>query len=316
MILVAGGTGRLGREVVAGLSSRGLQIRVLTRNLEHARREIPGVELVRGDARRPASLPPALEGVDIVISLITGFGPRGGGTGPVDYQANINLIKASEAAGCRRFVLVSMRGASPDHPMELIRMKYRAEEAVRASRLEWVIIRPTVFLELWAGLVGDPILKSGKATVFGGGANPVNFVSVKDLASFVEMAVVDERLTRVVLEVGGPENLTFKELIEKVERITGRRAKVRYVPLRLMRVARRLLKPVRPDVAGMIEAGIVMDTVDMSFDTRRLQERFPEIQLTGSESAVSRVLFPASAGGAGTSWGGSHPSRSPVTRRL
>src|SRR5436853_7082588 len=123
----------------------------------------------------------ALQGVDAVVSAMTGFGPGGDGPRAVDHAANVTLIREAEAAGVRKFVLVSMCGAAADHPMELIRMKHRAEQALRTSNLDWTIVRPNVFMELWVGIVGDPIAKSGKAVVFGRGDNPINFNSAADV---------------------------------------------------------------------------------------------------------------------------------------
>ena len=291
MILVAGGTGRLGTELVPLLTARSISVRVLTREPPRAS-QIPGesLEIVEGDVRNPPSLEAAVKGVDAVVSAITGFGPGAPGPAAVDHEGNLNLIRASEASGVRRFVLLSVQGAAADHPMELMRAKHRAEEALRASRLDWTIVRPTAFMELWAGLVGDPIVNAGKATVFGGGDKPINFNSVRDVARFVEVALVDPGLSKTVLEVGGPENLTFNQLVGQIELVAGRKAAVKHIPIVLMRLSRLLLRPFRPDIAGMIEAGIAFDTVDMSFDATQLQRRFPQLKLTPMREVVD-MLF-------------------------
>src|SRR6266446_4975804 len=210
MILLTGGTGHLGTELLPLLAARGIPVRVLTRDIERARRRLgPIPELVQADARYAGSLRSVFDDVDIVISAMTGFGPGGDGPRAIDYEANASLIRAAEAAGVRRFVLISMCGAAADHPMELMRMKHRAEQALRTSGLDWTIVRPNVFMELWVGIVGDPIAKAGKAVVFGRGDNPINFNSAADVARVVELALFDPRLSRTVMEVGGPENVTL-----------------------------------------------------------------------------------------------------------
>ena len=206
MILVAGGTGNLGLELVSHLAGQRTAVRVLTRDVGRARQRLgDGPEFVVGDVRSPQTLAAAMDGVDSVVSAMTGFGPGGPGPKPVDYQGNVNLIAAAESAGVRRFVMVSMCGAAADHPMELARMKFRAEAALRASRLEWVIVRPNAFMELWAQIVAVPIIKDGKATVFGRGDNPINFNSVNDVARFVErshrMATWSRELSGVYCDV-------------------------------------------------------------------------------------------------------------------
>src|SRR5438045_2480103 len=114
-----------------------------------------------------------------------------------------------------------------------------AEESLRSSNLEWTIIRPTVFMELWAGIVGDSLIKSGAATIFGRGENPINFVSVQDVARFVDLAMADRRLAGRTLEIGGPQNLTLNEVVEVVEVVAanyGRPPKARHIPLTALRV--------------------------------------------------------------------------------
>lgn len=278
MIVVAGGTGHLGVRLVPQLTDHGHQVRVLTRDPDKARSVLgPGCELTLADVRDPLSLEAPLRDADAVVAAMTGFGPGGPGPRAIDYQGSLNLICAAEAAGVDRFVLLSMHGAAEGHPMELLRMKHGAEAALRRSHLEWTIVRPTVFMELWAGIVGDPILRSGKTIVFGRGDNPVNFVSVTDVARIVELALVEPSLSRQAIDVGGPENLTINQLVAQVESVAGRRAAVRHIPVPLMRVARRLLGPVRPDLAGMVQAGIVTDTTDMRLDVAPLWQRFSQV---------------------------------------
>ncbi len=289
MILVAGGTGNLGIELVPHLAARGIPIRVLTRDPDRGRQRLgESPQLAQGDARNPATLAAALDGIEAVVSAMTGFGPGAPGPRAVDYEGNLNLIRAAEAAGVQRFVLVSMDGAAADHPMELARMKYRAEEALRASRLEWVIVRPNAFMELWAEIAGGPIIKEGKATVFGRGDNPINFNSAKDVARFIELALFDPGLSRTILAVGGPENLTFNQLVAQIERAAGRKAVVKHVPLPVMRLLSLVMRPFKPDLAGLIEGGIAFDTLDMTFDASDLRRRFPQVELTCLADVLSR----------------------------
>ncbi len=97
MILVAGGTGRLGSLVVIDLADRGEAVRVLTRNparAVHLARK--GIDVVRGDVRNTASLTEAFRGVSVVVSAIQGFTGKGKVTPEsVDHRGNVSLIDAS-----------------------------------------------------------------------------------------------------------------------------------------------------------------------------------------------------------------------------
>jgi NADH dehydrogenase len=297
MILVAGGTGHLGTELIHNLVERSIPVRVLTRDPDRARQRLgESPQFARGDARKPETLRDALQEVDAVVSAITGFGPTGAGPKAVDYEGNLNLITAAQSAGVKRFVLVSMHGAAANHPMELARMKFRAEDAVRASPLDWVIVRPNAFMELWAEIVGEPIVKQGKATVFGRGDNPINFNSAKDVARFVDLALFDSRLSRTVLDIGGPDNLTFNQLVSQIERAAARKSAVRHIPLPMMRLSSLVMRPFRPGLAGMIQGAIAFETVDMAFDATELRRRFPQVELTRMADVLDRkfaVLLPS-----------------------
>lgn len=252
MILVAGGTGRLGSLVVAQLAGRGLGVRVLTRDPARAA-HLRGVaaEIVTGDVRDRASLDAAMPGVTTVVSAVQGFaGPGRGTPASVDDHGNVSLIDAASAVGAD-VVLMSVVGASAGHPMELFRAKYHAEEYLRASSRPWTIVRATAFVELWADIVA-------KGIVFGRGDNPINFVSVGDVAAVVVQATADPGLRSQVLEVGGPEDLTFNQLTGIVRETRNKPKTVRHVP-------RWVLQALSP-VSRQPRAALVMDRIDMAFD--------------------------------------------------
>jgi len=225
MILVAGGTGRLGRLVVKQLVDEGRSVRVLTRNPSTATDLVDsGVELITGDVRDPSSLGAALSGVSTIVSAVQGLAGSGGVTPEsVDRDGNRNLIdSAASAAPPVHVVLVSIVGASPDHPMELYRVKWAAEEHLRASGLAWTIVRANAFVDMWIELLRQSAGKSGRPQVFGRGDNPINFVWVQDVANAVVRAAADPELRGRVIEVGGPGNLTLNELARLVQQVNRR----------------------------------------------------------------------------------------------
>lgn len=289
-ILIAGGSGMLGTQVVRLLTARGLPVRILTRDPERAR-HLAGdhVEIVAGDVRDRDAAARAAVGAQTVISAIHGFSGTGGGSPrTVDGAGNDNMIQAAKAGGAAHFILVSVQGAAPDHPMELFRMKYQAEQALRASGLAWTIIRPTAYMETWAKLIGEPLIKTGKTRLFGRGNNPINFVSLHDVARFAELAVVDPGLRGVVVEVGGPENLSMAQVAQTFVRETGKVGNVSHVPLPMMRAMAVLMRPVKPTIARQIQAGVVMDTRDMTFDASETARRYPSVVQTSMAEMVRR----------------------------
>ena len=303
MILVAGGTGTLGRSLIPILAGHGEPIRVLTRGRRPSPQlALPGIETAIGDVQDPETLQRAMAGVRTVVSAINGFGGDGAlGVKAIDRDGNVNLIEAAEAAGIAHFVLVSIQQAAADHPMELFRMKAAAEQRLRASRLSWTMVRPTAYQETWLEIVGRPLVTTGSTRVFGRGQNPINFVSAGDVARIVDLAVTDPALRGTSVDVPGPENLTFDEFVDTLKLTTGATGTVNHVPLPMMRLMSLILRPIKPVLAGQIAAAVVMDTRDMTADSTERQRRFPQVPSTPLREVAARQLQPITEASAGRS---------------
>ena len=211
MILIAGGTGRLGGLVVEELLARGERVRVLTRCAARADRlRAAGAEVAVGDVRDPASLLPAADGAQVVVSAVHGFAGTGRVTpANVDRDGNAHLVAAAQREGAE-MVLMSVIGADRQHPLQLFQMKAEAEEVLRDSGLHWTIIRASAFQELWQDL-----LRKGpgrRPLIVGRGASPVEFVSVATVAGVVVEAALDPATRGQVLEVGGQSTFTLNQL--------------------------------------------------------------------------------------------------------
>lgn len=216
MILVAGGTGRLGRELVTRLRRDGHEVRVLSRS---------GREGVRCDLRQiPES---ALQDVDVVVSAVTGFPDQD--PAKVDRDGNIVLIDAASRAGAD-VVLMSVHGAAPESPMELVRCKYEAEQHLRNSDVAWTIVRPDVFRETWNEILEQTAGRSHRPLVFGRGDNPFAWVTVDAVVDVVCAACTDPRLRGHVIPVLGPERLTLEQLARRLMASHGWPGEPRHVP--------------------------------------------------------------------------------------
>jgi NADH dehydrogenase len=234
VILVAGGTGRLGTELVSRLVGRGEPVRVLTRDTRRAA-HLSGVEVVVGDVRRPEDMVSAVHGVDAVVSAVHGFAGRGVSPASVDRDGNFCLIDAAAAVGAH-VVLVSALGVSSAHPIELFRMKAAAEERLRAADLPWTIVRAGAFLELHRDLMRRTAGRSGRPLVFGRGDNPVEFASVPDVAAAVDRALSDPSCRGTLIQVAATI-LTFNQLAAGMEPDLGPGARrPRHVPRPVLRV--------------------------------------------------------------------------------
>ena len=290
MVLIAGGTGRLGTRVVELLVERGMKVRVLTRDRSRAKHLPEASEIVGGDVRDTRTLQAALEGVTTVVSAIQGFDDSRSSPEATDRDGNRNLINASREAGVGHFILVSGVKSTPDHPMSLGRAKYAAEQSLVNSGLPWTIVRGTAFMEFWAKLVGQPLLDTGRTQVFGRGDNPINFVSVNDVAVAVEKAVLDPSLRGMGIDVGGPENLTMNQVVEIFERVSGKDGNVSHVPLPAMKIMAVLMRPINPALARKIQAGIVMDTdTVVAWEPSANRELYPWLPQTPLADVIQKT---------------------------
>jgi uncharacterized protein YbjT (DUF2867 family) len=258
VIVVAGGTGRLGRLVVRGLAARGEQVRVLTRDPARATGLAgPRVEVLVADVGDAHRMIDVCAEARVVVSAVQGLaGPGRMSPAAVDLEGNRHLIDAAEAAGAD-VVLTSILDAGPEHPVPLFRMKAAAEASLRASRVSWTIVRPAAFSELHAEVLRDTAKRLGRPLVLGRGENPVNFVAVDDVAEVVLKAIVDPTMRGQVVEVAGPDNLTFNELAALAVPDSG---SPRHVPRALLRLASIL--PGQP--GRLVGVALAMDTLAMA----------------------------------------------------
>ena len=261
MILVAGGTGLLGTEILRELRTAGLPTRVLTR--EPARAEdaaAAGSQVVRGDVRDPASLQRALQGVDTVVSAMHGLlGPRGVSPTSVDRDGNIALVEAARSVGAD-LVMVSMVGVAPDSPYELFRAAYAGEEHLRRSGLSWTVVRAPAFLETWLGILRGTAARSGRPTVLGRGDNPVGFASVADVANRVAGALTDPGSRGTVIEIEATRTCTMNHLATQVAAEAGAGKAPRHVPRPALRALGAVGGLVSPQVGRLDRTALVMDT--------------------------------------------------------
>lgn len=246
MILVVGATGSLGGRIARGLLEQGKTVRVLLRHnpisaamAEQGLANTPqslidaGAEPVWGDLKDRASLDAAVAGVDAVITTANAV-KRGGddSLAAVDLQGTLNLIAAAQQAGVKRFLYTSVQGASPEHPVPLYQFKAAGERALMESSMTYTIVQPSVFMEIWIGMiVGIPLMARQTITLIGQGDHAHNFISEQDVADYM-LAMIDHPLAydqAVIL--GGPASYTWTEIVQRVSERMGTELPLKYAPM-------------------------------------------------------------------------------------
>ncbi|HEX6273607.1 MAG TPA: NAD(P)H-binding protein [Polyangiaceae bacterium] len=211
-ILLAGGTGTVGREVVKGLSARGFAPRVLSRDPEKARHLFgASIDVVPGDLVHPASLADPLRGVEVAY-VATTPGPE------LDVQES-NFFEAARAAGVRRVVKLSAYGV--EEATDRIHGCHAASERrLKSSGLGYVILEPVMFMSnlLWEAAT----IKNGTlASTFADGR--MSFVDPRDVAELAVLALTSPEQGDAVWAFGGPEALSYDDVAGTFSRVLGRR---------------------------------------------------------------------------------------------
>ena len=134
---------------------------------------------------------------------------------------------------------------------------------------------------------------------------PINFVSAHDVAAVVDLAVHDRSLRGQLLEVAGPENLTFTQIAERLITASGKPGRTRHIPLPMLRAMSVLARPVSPVLARQAQAAVVMNTSDMTVDVAAIRSRFPISPATTLDDVVTRqpLEVPGARGDAPSSRG-------------
>jgi NADH dehydrogenase len=243
-VLVTGGTGFVGTHVCRALIARGFLPRLLVRAGSEGR--IPedvrnACRVTPGDAADREAVEYAAQGTSAIVHLlgiIREFPERGITYERLHVAATRNVVDAARRWEIPRYVHMSALGARPGGPTGYFDSKGRAEEYVRMSGLSWTILRPSVIFgpgdqflnELAAILRKAPIVP-----VPGDGSYRLQPVFIGDVAKGFTDALLRPDTEGRVFEVGGPERLSYGELLDKVAASAGRRARKVHVPLSVLR---------------------------------------------------------------------------------
>jgi uncharacterized protein YbjT (DUF2867 family) len=291
--LVVGATGQVGAAVVAELSSRGTPVRAFVRPDADTSflRDLPHVELAVGDLLEPTTVRAAVEGCQHVIATANGVLPRKRRDhGRVERVGYPTLIAAAREGGVERFVYLSQpMPEGEDLPMQ--RDKRAVERALRASGMEFTILRPGAFMESWLAFAGSDLPTRGEPTatvhrdfwflrafrrathrtidrhgimmVNGGPDRKLSFISVQDVARLLIAATTHDLGRDADLLVGGPEALCWREVADLYAQVLGREVTVRTTPVAPLKVMSKLLAPFSPAASNLLALNVTAAAADM-----------------------------------------------------
>ena len=287
LVTVFGGSGFVGRHTVAELAKRGYRVRAAVRRPDLAGHLQPmgtvgQIHAVQANLRFPDSVKRAVEGADAVVNAVGILAPTGAQTfDAIQAQGAGHIAQAAADNRVRRVVHVSAIGADAKSPSAYGRSKAAGEQAMFAAFPQTIVIRPSIvfgpedeFFNRFAAMARfSPFLPA-----IGGGATKFQPVYVGDLATAIANAVDGRGRGGTIYEAGGPEVLTFRQLLERTLKYTARHRAFLPMPFWLAKLQAIMtsplpnaLRPVTLDQVRLLETDNVVSAAAVS-EQRTLAE--------------------------------------------
>jgi len=220
-ILVVGSTGFLGMEICRQLTASGHQVKGLTRSTSDPSRvqslHQMGVETIVGDIRDRDSLTGAMNGVGSVISTASSTLSHGAGDSieSVDRDGQLNVVDAASAAGVEKFVYISFNESPESFPLQ--DAKRAVENKLKQSGMDYTILQPTYFMDIWLSPAVGFDFPNHKATIYGEGKNKISFIAIRDVAAFAAASLNNPVASNATIELGGPQAVSPLEVVKIFE---------------------------------------------------------------------------------------------------
>lgn len=271
MNLVIGASGMVGTEICRLLAAAGKPVKALVRATSDpakvAKLKSLGAAVVQGDLRDRLSLDAACEGVSAVVTTASAmpfaYKPEENTPQRTDRDGYLALIAAAREAGVGRFVYTSFPPMAASFPLQ--DAKRVVEERLRNSGLNYTILQPTYFMEVWFSPAVGFDSPNHKATIYGGGENAISWISFLDVAQFAVASLNTPVARNATLELGGPESISPSDVVRIFERAGGKAFEVTHVPVEALRAQlAAATDPMQKSFAGLMLGYASAAPIDMA----------------------------------------------------
>ena len=270
-LLVIGGTGTLGRQIVLQALTRGYQVRCLVRNFRKAAfLKEWGVELVYGDLSRPETIPPCLKGITAVIDASTSRANELDSLKKVDWEGKLCLIEASKSANIKQFIFFSAQNAEQFNNIPLMKLKNGIETKLQESGIPYTIFRLTGFYQGLIEQYAIPILENLPIWVTNENTY-ISYMDTQDIAKFCLKALQIPQTKNQIFFLSGSKGWVSSEIINLCEQLAGQEAKVQRIPLFFLKLVSRFF--------GFFEWG------------QNISDRLAFVEILSAENNFSKSTF-------------------------
>lgn len=288
-VLVTGANGFIGQRLVLDLLARGIRVRCMVRRPV----VLPaGAEMVIADMLEPETLPAALAGVDTAYYLVHSMAAGRRSFEEQDRQAAGNFVAAANSAGLRRAIYLGGLGETGDNLSHHLASRLEVAEILRGGAFATTFLRAAVIIG--AGGISFELVRSLVRRL------PVMItprwvstrnqpIAVADVIRYLSGCLIDERTAGETFDIGGPDIMTYREMMERFARLMGRKLLIIPVPVLTPRLSSYwvgLVTPVKPGIAIALIEGLKNEVVCRE---NRIRQLIP-FELTGYDEALRTAM--------------------------
>jgi uncharacterized protein YbjT (DUF2867 family) len=235
-LLIIGGTGTLGRQIVLQALTKGYKVRCMVRNFRKANfLKEWGVELIYGDLTRPETLPPCFKGITVVIDASTSRPNEFESLKKVDWEGKLCLIEAAKVADIKRFIFFSAQNLEQFENIPLMKLKYKIEKKLEQSNVPYTIFRLTGFYQGLIEQYAIPILENLPIWVTNENTY-IAYMDTQDIAKFCMRSLQIPQTINQTFFLSGLKGWVSSEIITLCEQLAGQTARVQRVPLIILKL--------------------------------------------------------------------------------
>ena len=270
-LLIIGGTGTLGRQIVLQALTKGYNVRCLVRNLRKANfLKEWGAELVYGDLTLPETLPSCFRGITAVIDASTSRPYDLSTMKKVDWDGKLALIEAAKLANIQHFIFCSALNSEQFPNIPLLAMKQGIEIKLQKSKIPYTIFRLSGFYQGLIEQYAIPILEDLPIWITNENTS-VSYMDTQDIAKFYLRALQLPKTVNKTFFLGGPKGWLSSEIIKLCEQLAGQPAQVKRIPILILKLSSNFL--------GFFEWG------------QNISDRLAFIEILNVENNFSKLTF-------------------------
>lgn len=289
-VLVTGATGFIGRRLVAALTAEGIPVRCLVRRSTATLP--PHAEFSQGDLLEPNSLIAPLRGIETAYYLVHAMGGERAGFDERDRQAAQNFVRAAEMQGVKRVIYLGGLGEESDQLSEHLASRLEVGRILQKGDFQVTYLRAAVIIgaggasfEMIRYLVERlPVMVTPRWV-----STRCQFIAVQDVIAYLVGCLKDDRTAGRTYDIGGPELLSYREMMERFAEIEKKFIKIIPVPFLTPRLSSYwvwLITPVKPSISMPLIEGLGNEVICHDDEIRRILP----IPLTGYDEAVRTAL--------------------------